>query len=247
MRISAKTDIGRGRAENQDNYRSGIFPGGVVWGVVCDGMGGGQDGKLASTLASDCIEDRLYTGLQSAPPDEEIAALMEESIQQANAEVFARSGNGAIVMGTTAVCVVVRGGVAHIAHVGDSRAYLYEDGCIQQLTHDHSMVQEMLDQGYISPDEAVNHPDKNVITRALGVDGSLQVEYTSKVLAPGSILLLCTDGLSNMVTSERMAQIMEKFDFYDMGSELVNEALLEGGGDNITVLLMQPKEENADV
>lgn len=247
MRISAKTDIGRSRAENQDDYRSGVFPNGVVWGIVCDGMGGGQDGKLASSLASDCIEDRLFTGLQDTPPDKAIKKLMEDAVQCANAEIFERSGRGSIVMGTTVVCAAVRNGVAHIAHVGDSRAYLWQQGELRQLTHDHSMVQEMVDQGFISPDEAVHHPDKNVITRALGVDGTLKVEYTTQALQPGAILLLCTDGLTNMVSDERVNQIMGNFDFYDMGSELVNEALLEGGGDNITVLLMQPREPGKDV
>lgn len=246
MRITAKTDIGKGRAENQDNYRSGVFPNGVVWGIVCDGMGGGQDGKLASTLAADCMEDVLYTCLQKDPKDSEIEKIMVQGVELANEEIYQRSGNGAVVMGTTLVSAVVRDQIIHVAHAGDSRAYLYEDGILEQLTHDHSMVQEMVDMGYISPMEAENHPEKNVITRALGVGGELQVEYTTRKLNKEAILLLCTDGLSNMVSAERMAQILEKYDFYDASGELIQEALLEGGNDNITVLLMQLKEAGAD-
>lgn len=243
MRISAETDIGKNRQENQDNYRAGVFPNGVVWGIVCDGMGGGQDGKLASTLAADCVEDILFTALQKNPKDDEIEQLMKEAIQLANIEIFERSGKGQVVMGTTIVSVVVRDGIAHIAHAGDSRAYLYENEQLELLTKDHSMVQEMVDMGYISQEEAEVHPEKNVITRALGVEGKINVEYTARKLEHDSILLLCSDGLSNMVSLEVMQHLLMKNEFYSCASALVKEALLEGGNDNITVLLMQPKGE----
>lgn len=246
MRITAKTDIGKGRAENQDNYRSGVFPNGVVWGIICDGMGGGQDGKLASTLAADCMEEVLFTCLQRNPKDSEMEKIMVQGVELANSEIYQRSGNGAVIMGTTLVSTVVRNRIVHIAHAGDSRAYLFEGGKLEQLTHDHSMVQEMVDMGYISQMEAENHPEKNVITRALGVGSELQVEYTTRELEKDSILLLCTDGLSNMVSTERMEQILQNYDFYESSGELIQEALLEGGNDNITVLLMQLKEASAN-
>lgn len=243
MRVSAKTDIGRSRPENQDNYRSGVLPGGAFWGIVCDGMGGGHNGKLAAILAADSIEEQLYNALVKNPADEAMEELMNRSICNANDEVFARSEEEGQVMGTTAVCAVVRGTKLHLAHVGDSRAYLLREGELSQLTHDHSMVQELVDQGVIAPEEAVHHPEKNVITRAIGVEGWLQADYATHDLRGGDLLLLCTDGLTNMVETERLAQLLQETDFYDLASVLVSEALVAGGGDNITVLLMQMEGE----
>ncbi len=243
MRIIGKTDIGKNRAENQDNYRSGFLPASGAYGIVCDGMGGAQNGRLASTLASDCLEEKIADGLRKGTRPNDMEALMAEALAAANTEVFARSGYGERMMGTTAVCAVVVQNHIYIAHVGDSRAYLFHGDTLDLLTRDHSMVQEMVDDGVITEEEASRHPEKNVITRALGVERDVQPSFTDLPLVPGAILLLCTDGLTNMVSEERIASLLSENDFYDTTSELVGEALAAGGTDNITVLVMQPLEE----
>ena len=141
-------------------------------------------------------------------------------------------------MGTTAVCALVRSGKAYLCHAGDSRAYLFRDGSLAQLTHDHSYVQELVDCGTITVEEAEHHPQKNIITRALGVDYRLDPEFTSVAVHPGDILLLCSDGLTNMISDEEIALVLREVPFFEAPSILVDRALQAGGQDNITVLLM---------
>lgn len=251
MRIIGKTDIGRSRAENQDTFRSGYLPRGGAWGVVCDGMGGAQHGKLASSLAADCIEQQLYEGLRRGAGPDEVRGLMMDALSLANAEVFERSCHGKQIMGTTAVCAVVSDGQLHIAHVGDSRAYLLEKAAsgicaLSQLTRDHSMVQEMVDSGALTEAEADRHPEKNVITRALGVEGSIDADYSRRDYKDDDLVLLCSDGLTNMVPDERIREVMEKSDFYDLPGELVSDALTAGGSDNVTVLVIEMREGKTD-
>jgi protein phosphatase len=142
-------------------------------------------------------------------------------------------------MGTTAVCALIRGGRVHLCHAGDSRAYLLHAGRLTQLTHDHSYVQELVDCGTITVQEAENHPQKNIITRALGVDLRMQPEYTSTVMLPGDLLLLCTDGLTNMVQAVQLQEILTQNDFYDVPDRLIEAANAGGGQDNITALLLE--------
>lgn len=243
MKIIGKTDIGRSRAENQDTFRSGEVKGNGAWGLVCDGMGGAQNGRLASAVAADCMEEMLYQQLKT-PEGLTEKQMLEDSINLANAEVFLRSGEGAHLMGTTVVCALVRGGLLHLAHVGDSRAYLFEKGKLRQVTKDHSMVQELVEAGTITSEEAINHPEKNVITRALGVEAEVEPSFSKLNIETGTIVMLCTDGLSNMVSFERLETMLASIDFYDLPKELVNAALNAGGDDNITVLLMQVEEKD---
>lgn len=244
MKLNGRTDIGRSRAENQDTFRSGDVPGAGAWGIVCDGMGGAQHGKLAGAVAAEGLEDVLYRRLAGdaapAPPQE----LLREAVQQANTRVFARSGGGAEMMGTTVVCAYVRERVLYYAHVGDSRLYLYQHGRLRQLTRDHSMVQELVDLGTITSEEAQHHPERNVITRALGVEGDVAPSCGEEPVDAGDIILLCSDGLSNHVSLEQMQALLEQEDFYEAADRLVDMALAEGGDDNITVLLIQPEERD---
>lgn len=245
MRIVGKTDIGRSRAENQDTFRSGYLPRGGAWGVVCDGMGGAQHGKLAATLAADAIEQQLFEGLRRGAEPDKVGELMRSALDLANAEVFKRSGNGDLVMGTTAVVAVVIGNVLHVAHIGDSRAYLFEEGKLTQLTRDHTMVQDLVDQGALTEDEASRHPEKNVITRALGVEETVQTDYSSHVYKPGSLVLLSSDGLHGLVGDARIREVLATTDFYDLPVELVSDALLAGGTDNVTVLIIEMDDVQA--
>jgi protein phosphatase len=240
MKLAGKTNIGRIRKENQDDFRAADLPGSAAWGLVCDGMGGARGGKEASCTACDVIEHSFQDQYSQCIPGEE-KRFLENALKSANHCVFQKSIHNESLagMGTTAVCALVRGGRAHLCHAGDSRAYLLHAGQLTQLTHDHSYVQELVDCGTITVQEAENHPQKNIITRALGVDMRVQPEYSSTVMLPGDLLLLCTDGLSNAVPTAQMEAILTEYDFYDVPDRLIEAANAGGGQDNITALLME--------
>lgn len=140
---------------------------------------------------------------------------LKKALLSANRYVFQKAlrEESLAGMGTTAVCALVRGGNAYLSHAGDSRAYLYRDGKLAQLTHDHSYVQELVDCGTITQEQAEHHPQKNIITRALGVDYRLEPEFTTVALQAGDVLLLCTDGLTNAVPMEQLEQLLRSGSF----------------------------------
>lgn len=240
MKLVAKTDIGNQRSENQDNYRAGLQADGTVWALVCDGMGGAQGGRLASTLASEYMERAFTETIDTLQTAADIRSFLFRIVDNANEIIFQKSQEDATVrgMGTTMVCAAVRDGLLQYVHAGDSRAYLCtKEGRFVQLTHDHSMVQELLEQGRITQEEAYIHPNKNLITRALGVAREVDADYGETPFLDGDILLLCTDGLTNAVPDERIAQLLCSTPFEETAAALVCEALSSQGLDNITVLL----------
>lgn len=241
MKLVGATDIGLQRSENQDSYRAGCCANGAVWGVVCDGMGGARGGRLASSLACAVMERVVEAGLERQSDASGEQALLSGALEQANRIVYEKACATPELegMGTTAVCVLVHGGMAHYAHVGDSRLYLYRNGRLHRLTRDHSMVQELVEQGRLTEEEAENHPRKNLITRALGVGEELQPDFGTKEVSPRDILLLCSDGLSNCVQVGEAEHILSHTPFFDTAQALVTQALRGGGHDNITVLLIQ--------
>ena len=246
MKLAGKTDVGRVRQENQDDYRAGELPGGAAWALVCDGMGGARGGREASHGACDVIEScfqEQYAG-QCRPGEEEL--FLKRSLVAANRFVFQKSLREEALsgMGTTAVCALVRSGRAFVCHAGDSRAYLCHEGRLTQLTRDHSYVQELVDCGTITPEEAEHHPQKNIITRALGVEFRLEPEFTSAPVQPGDLLLLCSDGLTNTVPVDQIEKLLARGPFYDLPDRLIAAANAGGGTDNITALLlgMEPLE-----
>lgn len=240
MKLVAKTDIGNQRMENQDSYRAGRRPDDLIWGVVCDGMGGARGGRLASTMAVDTWEKAVMEIVDDVRNPAEGMDLLQIAVDEANRVVYekAKAVPKLHGMGTTAVGVIVHHGVAQYVHVGDSRAYLYRDGAIAQLTKDHSMVQELVEEGFLTEEEAENHPRKNLITRALGVTQDVDADFGETAVKPQDILLLCSDGLSNFVTAQEIGQTLEQVPFFDTAQVLVEKALKAGGADNITVLLM---------
>lgn len=242
MILSGKTDIGRGRAENQDTFRAGNVAGMGAYAIVCDGMGGAQNGRLASSLAATCLEEYISGQLFYKPDEPE--QMLRGALELANAEVFAHSGSEAGMMGTTVVCAYIYKRVLHVIHVGDSRAYLYQNGRLHQLTRDHSMVQELVDMGTITEDQAVRHPEKNVITRALGVEAQVIPSYIQQPIDASSVVLLCSDGLSNMVSFSVIEEIINQLDVHELADEFISAALLAGGDDNITVQIMSPEESD---
>lgn len=239
MKLAGKTDVGRVRQENQDDYRAGELPGGAVWALVCDGMGGAKGGREASQGACNVIENFFQEQYAQCGAGQE-EPFLKKALLYANRFVFQKAAHEEALagMGTTAVCALVRSGNVYLCHAGDSRAYLIRDGKLTQLTHDHSYVQELVDCGTITEEEAEHHPQKNIITKALGVDYRLEPEFTAAKLKREDRLLLCTDGLTNMVPVEEMEQLLAQGAFYDLPDRLIEAANAHGGSDNITALLL---------
>lgn len=171
MRIVAKTDIGKVRSSNQDSYAAGEFQNGVAWVVVCDGMGGSAGGSIASSTAVKSISERITSGYRDGMTSSSIKNLLITAITNANYEIFdLASANSELKgMGTTVVAAIITHSAVYVAHAGDSRAYLVSKNEIRQITKDHSVVQDMVEKGEITPDEARRHPRKNLITRALRI------------------------------------------------------------------------------
>ena len=239
MKLAGKTDVGRVRQENQDDYRAGELPGGAVWALVCDGMGGAKGGREASQGACNVIENFFQEQYAQCGAGQE-EPFLKKALLYANRFVFQKAAHEEVLagMGTTAVCALVRSGNVYLCHAGDSRAYLIRDGKLTQLTHDHSYVQELVDCGTITEEEAEHHPQKNIITKALGVDYRLEPEFTAAKLKREDRLLLCTDGLTNMVPVEEMEELLAQGTFYDLPDRLIEAANAHGGSDNITALLL---------
>lgn len=238
MKIVAKTDKGLVRESNQDAYAVGELPGEVAWAVVCDGMGGAAGGNIASALAVKVISDKITASYNEKMRSASIKNLLDSAITAANIEVYdmAYSRNDLNGMGTTVVAVIVRDSVAYIAHAGDSRAYTVKDYDVQQVTVDHSLVQNLVDRGEITKEQAEHHPNKNVITRAVGVDKRIDIDYSEVELENNETLILCTDGLSNYVTNDEMVEDIKDGQYYAFADRLVKRANKNGGGDNITVV-----------
>ena len=238
MKIVAKTDKGLVRENNQDAYAVGELPGEVAWAVVCDGMGGAAGGNIASALAVKVISDKITSSYNEKMRDSSIKNLLDSAITAANIEVYdmAYSRSDLKGMGTTVVAVVVRDNVAHIAHAGDSRAYIVNKDGVEQITVDHSLVQNLVDRGEITKEEAEHHPNKNVITRALGVDKRIDVDFSEVDLQENETLILCTDGLSNCVNNAEIADDIKDGQYYAFADRLVKRANKNGGNDNITVV-----------
>lgn len=238
--ITNKSDVGRVRSMNQDACACGEFPGGMVWAVVCDGMGGAASGDVASATAVRIISERIQMSYREGMQANSIRSLLFSAIESANAVVFDMScANPEFAgMGTTVVATILHDGAAYIAHAGDSRAYRITGGTMHQLTRDHSMVQAMVDRGQITALEAKDHPRKNIITRALGVDDKILIDFCEEPFESGDILLICTDGLTNAVDDEEICRIATKTQDGRAADRLVERANENGGPDNITVVMI---------
>ena len=238
MLVVAKTDIGKVRSSNQDSYNIGEFQNGVVWAVVCDGMGGANGGNVASATAVKMISDKITTCYYDGMSGNSIRNMLLSSIETANACVYemGQSNDSLLGMGTTVVAAVVTADTAYIAHAGDSRAYLFDGGTLSQLTKDHSVVQDMVERGQLTQEEARVHPSKNLITRALGVESTLAIDFYEEDFYKDDVLMICTDGLTNFVDPETLNSTFKESDFGDFADKLVEIANDNGGGDNITVV-----------
>lgn len=241
MKIVGRSDVGMRRKNNEDSFRFGSFEDGVVWAVVCDGMGGAAGGQTASMLACDMVGNKIQKCYNKSMSDFSIENLLLSAITTANVTVFdrAQTDDALSGMGTTIVACVIKDNVACVAHVGDSRAYHIRSGEIKQITKDHSLVQQMLDNGQITKEQFDNHPNKNIITRALGINENIEIDFDTVELEDNDALILCTDGLSGSVTDSYMLTLFEKNEFDDVAEKFVEAANQNGGHDNITVVAIR--------
>lgn len=238
MKIVAKTDKGKVRSSNQDAYAVGEFPDEVAWAVVCDGMGGAAGGNIASALAVKVISDKINASYREKMSPSSIKNMLDSALIAANIEVYDMADTKPELrgMGTTVVCAVVKNSCAYIAHAGDSRAYIFNKDNLSQVTTDHSFVQDLVNKGKITAEEAQNHPNKNLITRAIGVDKSIEIDFDEVEMADDDVLIICTDGLSNYVSDMEMIKEVSDGRYYAFADRLVKKANNNGGGDNITVV-----------
>jgi protein phosphatase len=228
-----RTDTGRQRRENEDSayVRAPIF-------VVADGMGGAQAGEVASRIAIETFQEGLP---RSGTPEAQLAEL----VRDANQRIYDRSRTeqGRAGMGTTLTAAYLADGNLAIAHVGDSRAYLLRNDQLTRLTQDHSLVDELVRQGKLTEAQAAEHPQRSIITRALGPEADVEVDTFSYPMRGGDVLLLCSDGLTSMVSEERVAEIIRGASTLEEGADrLIDEANEAGGRDNITVVLFRLAE-----
>lgn len=234
MLVSARSEIGRVRKENEDNYlvslERDLF-------VVADGMGGHAGGEVASSIVKRVLNEEITS------PDlvADCGKMLLEALLKAN-DLILRLGQDEAYfgMGTTVTAALFAQERLYIAHIGDSRAYLFRDNSLQLLTRDHSLVNELLQKGELTQEEAINHPRRNILTRALGTDEVPQIDLYDLLVQPGDILLLCTDGLYNLVYENELVEILATEENLSTKVErMVNHALERGGNDNITAVLVK--------
>ena len=242
MKIAAKTDVGRVRPLNEDCFAVRQLDENAVLVVVCDGMGGTAGGNVASVTATQLIAEAVQATFRKDSSSRSIKHMLVAALDNANTQVFDLSVDDESLagMGTTVVAAVVTSSAAFIAHVGDSRAYYFAHDNLLQLTKDHSVVQVMVDAGQITEAEAKSHPRKNLITRVLGVEETLEIDYCEQELAPGDIMLFCTDGLSNTVDLKiGLPLLLDQSRFEHLADDLIMLANRNGGIDNITVVAIE--------
>lgn len=248
MQVAVRTDVGRVREVNEDTYcafdLAPLWPGRLF--AVADGMGGYEGGEVASSLAIMTLNDHLRSSLeqwkqagQTLEPD--IEDMLAGSFAAADAAIQAEAGKrpGIKMMGTTLTAAVAGGGRTWLAHVGDSRAYLMQNGSLRQVTEDHSLVGEMVKNGSLTEEEAMSHPQRNIVTNVLSAGVATHVDLDQFSYQPGDLLLICSDGLTGYVSSKEIATVLQTVDLDGAAEALVRMANERGGTDNITVLLVR--------
>jgi serine/threonine protein phosphatase Stp1 len=230
---AAATHVGNVRKENEDSHLS--VPQSGVW-LVADGMGGHANGQYASsTIAQSLDRSRIPDGM------EEACDAVAEAVHAANAMIFSKSLEVGKQMGSTFVSLVVRGEEFAVLWAGDSRAYLYRDGQLVMLTRDHTQVEAMLERGLLTEEQAVDHPMKHVLARAVGVQETLQIDAIRDEISPRDVFLLCSDGLYAVVSDEEIARLLG-----DKGpsacDDLIQMCLERGAPDNVTITVVLARE-----
>jgi len=240
MHVIAKTDVGLVRHENQDRVIYKNLDDDTILIIVCDGMGGENAGGEASEVAINTIFERIVANYRQEAFDNSIRNLIISSINAANYIVYEKSlsDESKFGMGTTCVCGIIKKDIAYIASVGDSRAYLINGENIKQITNDHTYVKLLLDQGKINEDEIKNHPQRNLITRAVGIEEHIDLDYFEVDLEINSKILMCSDGLSTYCSDGFILDIVLNNTLENAMFKLIECANEKGGKDNITVALI---------
>ncbi|SHM81250.1 protein phosphatase [Rhizobacter sp. OV335] len=247
LEFFSATDTGRARNNNEDSVAVHEASALVV---LADGMGGYNAGEVASGMATSFIKTELGRWLQEASgnaSDTDVRRAMDICVDNANRAIFnaANSNPQYAGMGTTLVVGAFRDGRLLMGHVGDSRGYRFRAGRLQQITHDHSLLQEQIDSGLITPEQAAFSANKNLVTRAVGVEDTVLLETHLHDLMPGDIYLLCSDGLSDMLDDESIGQVLQAHDSLDeAGAALIDAANDAGGKDNIAVVLVRVRGQS---
>lgn len=240
MNILAKTDIGKAREMNQDCY---YIPGPdeeLKLYIVADGMGGYNGGDVASNLAVFTSKKYIYENVKQNMQEEDIKQLLINAIYAANKAVFEKSQSTEELeeMGTTLDICFIYNNKMYIGHIGDSRVYKIKENKIEQITTDHSYVQKLLKEGSITEEEAKNHPKRNMLMKALGTQENEEPDIYMLNLETGDIILMCTDGLTNLVNEEDVCEIITQ-DIHKSHEILIETANKKGGMDNITVIIIE--------
>lgn len=238
MKVAYQTDIGHQRKENQDRVAKFTAPDGTLLVVVTDGIGGSRSGDVAAQITV----DHLGRQFQAASPNSSLEAIrwFAREVQLINDEILQKSTENPKYqgMGTTLVAAIIFDQAMVVANIGDSRGYVLHDKLLTQVTIDHSLVNELVKHGDITEEEARNYPQNNIITRAIGVSADARIEANRFDLGAGDQILLCSDGLSKMITREQMMGVLESdLSLTEKCSQLIKMANEAGGPDNITVLI----------
>ncbi|MCD7866970.1 MAG: Stp1/IreP family PP2C-type Ser/Thr phosphatase [Clostridiales bacterium] len=240
MRVYSATDVGQKRKMNQDYVFVSGSPVGHLPNLftVADGMGGHNAGDYASSHAVQTLVNEIREDADFNP-----VKVIRHAIETANTEILDKASGDVNLrgMGTTIVVATIVDNYIYAANVGDSRLYVIKDG-IRQITRDHSLVQEMVRMGELDAGEARNHPDKNIITRAVGAEKNIDIDFFDLRIEEGCTVLMCSDGLSNMVEDSKMEEIIQMpgADINEKGNALLQEANRNGGKDNIAIVLIEP-------
>ena len=238
MKVAYQTDIGHQRKENQDRVAKFTAPDGTLLVVVADGIGGSRSGDVAAQITV----DHLGRQFQAASPNSSLEAIrwFAREVQLINDEILQKSTENPKYqgMGTTLVAAIIFDQAMVVANIGDSRGYVLHDNLLTQVTIDHSLVNELVKHGDITEEEARNYPQNNIITRAIGVSADARIEVNRFDLGAGDQILLCSDGLSKMITREQMMGVLESdLSLTEKCSQLIKMANEACGPDNITVLI----------
>jgi len=240
MKAAAISDIGRVRELNEDNYC--IHEGDINLYMVADGMGGHKSGEVASFIAINSIKEHILKYLKDEIEEQSVKGIIFQAFNKANQKVYDRGKEDASCegMGTTLTMALLIEERLYIGHVGDSRGYILRDGILEQITQDHSLVAELVRNGSITEGEAMRHPQKNIITRSLGIDKDIKVDIFVLDFEKKDTLVLCTDGLTNFVDRyELQRTLLEMKNPAEGCNTLVSLANQRGGYDNITVVIIE--------
>ena len=253
MQFFGKSDTGKKRRENQDSFVTEQLYDNAVLCLVCDGMGGANGGSIASGLACREFTKHIRNKLSDVPKQDQlrfdgknpdVEKLLKRAVTLTNTAVYKRASKEKELegMGTTLVCALLCGDKLYIANVGDSRLYLVTDDGLDRLTKDHSYVQTLIDLGQLTPEEAENNPHKNIITKAIGTQKKVEPDLFFKDLSGERVghILMCSDGLTNFVEEGEILRVIKESDSLETAcNTLIDKANENGGGDNITALLIK--------